>query len=788
MRRYGWFGVLMAVLVVVSPQVFAQDAPPAGNGGGFVDIEGNTHEENIRFIVNRGVTVGCDLEGPRYCPDDPVTRAEMAAFLTRALRLDASSPFLGVYADVAEGTWYAPFVEALGAYGLTDTQVSGDYRPGDAMLRSEMAIFLQKAFRLPLPTETSESFGDIPADAAYARAADAVLEAGITRGCAVDALLFCPEDTVKRDTMASFLARAIQGGELRQALAFAPDRETLTSVGAGEDTWDVWICDNTPVEEDVVDYLNRVIGTYYEWLSGGDYQIRFQYGKDPSPSVTQVLDNCDNQKFAYSFPEGANIFIGGNLGGLGNAAGAGGGWLNPYTNHYDRNVWADKGGVYDNVLYAHEMGHTFGWPHNLARKSSDPLHTGMDIMASRDRLVGTNAHNLFHVGWLDPDQVKVHSTGTATYVIGPPHANTGVGLVMVPLSPDRLISLGARVRENHDRNITTQGVELYEIGFCDYGLGCKKVLLPPGTRGKEAVVLGVGDSWTATVVTTLTGGRPLPVDIDVSVTDQQNGSYTVVVNTTPVKAELSTIGVGLAGVCGLLTDGTVSCWDWWGGDRPPEHQFASLGVGYRVCGTGTGGAIECWGPSNYGTPAPEGQFNAVSLSGYHACGHRTDGTVACWGADNKRQPITETPSGEFLSVSAGWAHACGIRAGRTVECWGSNDAGESTPPSEELMSVSAGGFFSCGIRPDNTVACWGNNHNGKATAPEGAFAQVEAGWAHACGLRVDGAVVCWGNNGYGESASPQGVFTTIAVGNARTCGLRPDHTTVECWGRNRLEK
>jgi len=101
-----------------------------------------------------------------------------------------------------------PFVETLGALGLSDSQVSDSYRPTDPMLRSEMAIFLQKAFRLPLKTgEPTSSFVDIPEGASYAEAVESILDAGITRGCSADPLLFCPNDTVNRDTMASFLAR-----------------------------------------------------------------------------------------------------------------------------------------------------------------------------------------------------------------------------------------------------------------------------------------------------------------------------------------------------------------------------------------------------------------------------------------------------------------------------------------------------------------------------------------------------------------------------------------------------
>ncbi len=78
---FGLFGV------VVTPAL-AQDILPE-EGRGFVDIEENPHKADILYIVRRGLTVGCDLDGPRYCPGDPVTRAQMATFLVRAVRRNA---------------------------------------------------------------------------------------------------------------------------------------------------------------------------------------------------------------------------------------------------------------------------------------------------------------------------------------------------------------------------------------------------------------------------------------------------------------------------------------------------------------------------------------------------------------------------------------------------------------------------------------------------------------------------------------------------------------------------
>jgi hypothetical protein len=52
----------------------------------FVDDDGTTFENDIDKLGTAGVTKGCNPPtNDRYCPDDFVTRGQMAAFLKRAL-------------------------------------------------------------------------------------------------------------------------------------------------------------------------------------------------------------------------------------------------------------------------------------------------------------------------------------------------------------------------------------------------------------------------------------------------------------------------------------------------------------------------------------------------------------------------------------------------------------------------------------------------------------------------------------------------------------------------------
>ena len=70
--------------------VRALDLEPA-DPAGFTDIEGGTHEANINALAAAEITVGCSKDPLRYCPDRPVTRAQMATFLARALKRQAAA-------------------------------------------------------------------------------------------------------------------------------------------------------------------------------------------------------------------------------------------------------------------------------------------------------------------------------------------------------------------------------------------------------------------------------------------------------------------------------------------------------------------------------------------------------------------------------------------------------------------------------------------------------------------------------------------------------------------------
>ncbi len=136
----------MKWLVVVGLSL-ALSLPP---GGTFVDDDGNVHEGSIEAIAASGITVGCNPPtGDRFCPHEPVTRAEMATFLARALDLEqqsGSDTFVDDDGNVHEGS-----IEAIAAAGITVgcNPPEGDrFCPDRPVTRAEMATLLTRALDL----------------------------------------------------------------------------------------------------------------------------------------------------------------------------------------------------------------------------------------------------------------------------------------------------------------------------------------------------------------------------------------------------------------------------------------------------------------------------------------------------------------------------------------------------------------------------------------------------------------------------------------------------------------
>ncbi len=176
----------------------------------FVDVAPRSvHAVAIGALLAEGITGGCSVDPPRYCPQDPVTRAQMASLLARALDLPGRQR-TSAFVDVAPRSVHAVAIGALLAEGITGG-CSVDpprYCPQDPVTRAQMASLLARALDLPERRQLVR-FVDVAAVNVHASAVSALFAVGITGGCSTDPLRYCPQDPVTRAQMASFLARAL---------------------------------------------------------------------------------------------------------------------------------------------------------------------------------------------------------------------------------------------------------------------------------------------------------------------------------------------------------------------------------------------------------------------------------------------------------------------------------------------------------------------------------------------------------------------------------------------------
>ena len=111
--------------------------------GPFTDTAGSVHDGAINSIAAGGITTGCSPTA--FCPSQPVTRDQMATFLVRALELPPGAA--GGYTDVATTT-HAADIAAIAAAGITTGCGGTNYCPFDPVTRAQMASFLTRAFDL----------------------------------------------------------------------------------------------------------------------------------------------------------------------------------------------------------------------------------------------------------------------------------------------------------------------------------------------------------------------------------------------------------------------------------------------------------------------------------------------------------------------------------------------------------------------------------------------------------------------------------------------------------------
>jgi glucose/arabinose dehydrogenase len=144
----------MAVFLLKASQGSSY-TPPSCTGHVFNDVpcSGGTFDPWVEDLAGRGITGGCQVSPPLYCPGATVTRAQMSVFL---LKTEHGSSYVppacvpGAFGDVACPSPFADWIEQLATEGVTAGCGNGDYCPASPVTRAQMAVFLVKTFNIPL--------------------------------------------------------------------------------------------------------------------------------------------------------------------------------------------------------------------------------------------------------------------------------------------------------------------------------------------------------------------------------------------------------------------------------------------------------------------------------------------------------------------------------------------------------------------------------------------------------------------------------------------------------------
>ena len=192
----------------------------------FADVTAaDTFRDYISSIACAGITQGCG--NGNYCPADDVSRAEMAAFIVRAKEGEPPADYCtagSIFNDVSSSDGFCKYIKRLSELQITTGCGGGDYCPDQNVTRGEMAAFIIRALygenftctggvagAAVACSTTTPYFSDVPSVTAdqFFPYIQKLKELEITTGCGNGD--YCPSEYVTRDQMAAFLFRAFQG-------------------------------------------------------------------------------------------------------------------------------------------------------------------------------------------------------------------------------------------------------------------------------------------------------------------------------------------------------------------------------------------------------------------------------------------------------------------------------------------------------------------------------------------------------------------------------------------------
>jgi len=197
--------------IVVTNTDGSKGTLPNGWIADFLDVPGGQQfYTQVTTLVRNAITVG--VGNGNYGVGLGTKRQQMAVFLMKAKHglCYTPPPCAGVFPDVPCPSNFAPWIEALAAEGVTTGCGGGNFCPDNFVTRRQMAVFLLKSEHGSsyVPPGCTGIFDDVPCPGGAAVDFIEQLSAEqITGGCSISPPLYCPDGTSTRGQMAVFITK-----------------------------------------------------------------------------------------------------------------------------------------------------------------------------------------------------------------------------------------------------------------------------------------------------------------------------------------------------------------------------------------------------------------------------------------------------------------------------------------------------------------------------------------------------------------------------------------------------
>ncbi|MCM3089346.1 S-layer homology domain-containing protein [Bhargavaea ginsengi] len=261
------------------------------------DITGHWHEEDMRYLVEKGILQG---NGSGYHPNNPITRGQFAALMARALNLQPATQ--GAYfTDLDEKSGVLNEVLAAANAGIVTGYGDGTFKPYQQISRQHMAVMADRALNyLKISGEADQvTFKDqssIFPD--YLYAIGQTVQFGIFKGSPrEDGIYFRPLDLSTRGEASAVIARLVRIAEQPEP---QPEPEIKYSTATVDSNGNTKIIKRF----DTFDQATAAMGNGQVVLLG-DVIVNMHYGivvtkPTASSSLTNIYEKAD-MKSAFTY-------------------------------------------------------------------------------------------------------------------------------------------------------------------------------------------------------------------------------------------------------------------------------------------------------------------------------------------------------------------------------------------------------------------------------------------------------------------------------------------------------